>query len=228
LQHSRRTNGLTICFFGGIEMKKNFLILLIGILFFACAAGSSRVAERTTQGMIIGAGAGAAIGASTGSSRSAGVGAGIGAIVGGTIGAATGVMEEKAIRHEPPPLPWIEGERVVVYSGRGGYWRDGVRAIIEDGLRGRGAIVVSSAGRRYYYRRNDNVGAVYVAEYDTYYRGNEAAVTIRVIDRTNNEVVAIGEGRYYVYQWNYQWNRRSRNRYNIFANAAKAAVDDLH
>ena len=194
-------------------------LLVVFIILAGCATGSRQVSQRAIDGIIVGGLTGAAIGGATGDDRAAAIGAGIGAAGGAIVGAFVGIKEEGTIRQEPTPLPWIEGKRVLVQSGRGGYWQDGIKAIIEDELRGRGAIIVTSINR-YYYNREENIGADYIAEYDTDRRGNDGVIVIRVISRADNIVKAMGAGRYYRYDYN--------NEYLVFANAAKAAVTSLH
>jgi hypothetical protein len=195
-------------------MRKLVFLLICVVLLAGCASGSSRVSQRAVEGGAIGALLGWGIG---GDGRDAATGAAVGAVA----GAVVGVFEERSVRHEPTPLPWLEGERVAVYSGYGGSWRDGVRAIVEDGLRGRGAVLVTPVGRRY----SDYVGATYLVEVSTARQGHEAVVVLRIIDRTDNTVRAVGEGRYYYGRF-YRSYRRSE--YSAFANAAEAAVEDLH
>lgn len=196
------------------------LLFLAGILAISCA--SPRSVERGAQGAALGAGIGYLAGQ--------GKGAVPGALIGGALGSIFGTWETdkgKAIGgygagfYGPTPLPWIQGERVSVEVS--GSCADTLRAVIEDELRNRGAIIVAVPGRRWF--RHEDVAATYVAEVDSYQRGNCAVVQIRIIDRTAHIVRAIGIGQsqfYNSYYYGYGYN------YKSFEWAARRAVEDLH
>ncbi|MBU4353080.1 hypothetical protein L6251_01675 [Candidatus Parcubacteria bacterium] len=193
-------------------------VILVAVVFLLITSGcATRVGQRTFEGATIGGVGGYVIGGPTGAK--------LGAVLGAGVGHAIGVSEEDAEKIKeayasPTPLPWMYGERVSV-EVRGG-WGESLQATIEDELRGRGAVVVSSSRR---HRRSDDIGAAYVVMVDTRQRGEYVIVSIRVIDARDNVVRAIGDAR----AWRGRYgNYGSGSSYEPFTIAARAAVEKLH
>lgn len=197
------------------EMKKKvFLMAILAIFLVAMVGCATRVGQRTFEGATVGGALGYVAGGKTG------------AWIGGALGAAAGHYyglqeEDKGLGVGLPsltPLPWMEGERVIV-DVRGGAWRDSLQSVVEDELRGRGAVVVVPIGRSY-YRRSEELAATYLINVDSHRRGDYVTVTLRVIDNTSNVLRATGRGHSY-------YDRHS-SAYDSYALAARAATIDLH
>ncbi len=199
---------------------KIFLVLVVAIALISCA--SSRSLERGAQGAALGAGIGYLAGK--------GPGAVAGGLIGGAVGSVIGTVEsDKGLasggKQGPTPFPWIKGERVAVFVDDNSYWGESVRAMIEENLRGRGAIIVATPGRRYNTRPEDLISSVYIAEVFTRQYSNYVVVQIRVIDRTNGNIKAIGDGQsemYNSYYYGAGYDFRS------FECAANRALTNLH
>lgn len=189
------------------------IVLVVIIFLFVTSGCATRVGQRTFEGAAVGGALGYVVGGKTG--------AWVGGALGGAAGHYYGVQEEdKGFGRGMPaltPLPWMEGERVLV-DVRGGAWRDSLLSVVEDELRGRGAVVVASIGRSY-YRRSEELGATYLVSVDTHRRGDYITITLRVVDNTNNVLRATGRGHSY-------YDRHSA--YDSYALAARAAAMDLH
>ncbi|MFH0803835.1 MAG: hypothetical protein V1877_01825 [Candidatus Tagabacteria bacterium] len=208
---------------------KIFMILaVIGILAVGC--GGSRSLERGAQGAALGAGVGYLAGK--------GPGAVAGGLIGGALGSVIGLAEEehggsitgsrifgsRSIGSGRTPLPWIKGERTAVFVDNN-YWGEPLRGVIEEYLRGQGAVIVATPGRRYNNRPEDLASAVYIAELYTERRGDYAIVQIRIIDRTNDNVRATASGTSEIYNSYYYG---SGGDYKSFEWAANRALASLH
>lgn len=196
-------------------MKKFFVILFLAAMFFGGCA-TRREAGRMTEGALVGGAVGYIIANEPGAWVGGALGAGIGHALGAAEDEAERAKKNKQALSASTPLPWLYGERVSV-DVRGG-WGESLQAVIEDELRGRGAVVVATA-RRYY--RSDNIGAAFVAAVDICNRGDVIIASIRVIDTKNNVVRAIGDGR--------AWRRcRTHSDYDAYLLAARMAARRLH
>ncbi len=202
-------------------IKILMILVIMGILTIGCSG--TRSFERGAQGAGIFGGTAYLL------TRDPKIALGA-AAVGTSLGAIYGMIEtDKGLasggKQGPTPFPWIKGERVAVFVDDNSYWGESVRAMIEENLRGRGAIIVATPGRRYNTRPEDLISSVYIAEVFTRQYSNYVVVQIRVIDRTNGNIKAIGDGQsemYNSYYYGAGYDFRS------FECAANRALTNLH
>ncbi len=195
-------------------MKKFFVILVVLLVAAGCA--TRRETGRTTEGALVGGAVGYIIANEPGAWVGGALGAGLGHALGAAEDDAERAKRNKQAFSAPTPLPWLYGERVSVDVRSG--WGESLHSVIEDELRGRGAIVVSSTRR---YRRSDDIGAAFIVVVDARNRGDIISVSIRVIDSRDDVVRAIGDGR----AWR---NRRAGCDYDAHLLAARMATRKLH
>lgn len=126
------------------------------------------------------------------------------------------------------PLSWIQGKRTVVYVDANSSWSEPLRGIVEGNLRERGALVVSTSGRRRYSRRAEEIdGIVYVAELYARRHGNYAVVQIRITDLISGVLQAFVTTKLEIYySYNYYRSYTDRN-YKYFELATREALRDL-
>ncbi|MFC1595062.1 hypothetical protein ACFL3E_01385 [Patescibacteria group bacterium] len=203
-------------------MKHAIATILVAVVFLGgCTAmqpyGSSRIATRTSEGMILGGLGGAAIGAATGRKEAVIIGAGAGALAGAVVGAVVGVGEEGAVRQEPLVLGPLQNKTVFVCSGRSGYNREAVSAVIIDQLRERGANIVMSVRSQRCSR--SGVKSDFVAVFESQRRGPDAVVDLFIVPHDTEIILFFGQGR---------WPRGRRQSHLAYENAAHQAVKYLH
>lgn len=200
-----------------------FLVLVFSITVLAACAGP--MGQRTTQGVLLGGIIGAATGGVIAGGKGAAAGGLIGAGIGGIAGAAIGAKEEQSIYAEPQPLTWMQGKSIqVAGSPSYGYGIDISRAVIEDQLRRRGAIVVDRPGPQY-YPTGQSVATDFVAEVAAIEKYNAVVMDIRVLD-ASRQVRAIGSASIYYGTNGYGYT--GDYRVEALRTAAKNAVWALH
>jgi hypothetical protein len=150
-------------------IKILMVVVVIGILSFGCA--TQRQTTRTLEG--------AAIGAVPGLLMKNAYVAVAGSLLLGAVGNIVGLIEDEhggsiTGSKTVTPFPWIRGERTAVFV-EDYYWGEPLRAMVEDYLRGQGAVIVATPGRRYNIRPEDLASAVYIAEVYTQRLGDYVA-----------------------------------------------------